>query len=440
MSMKRALYSLILYLLFPFVILRLLWKSLSNPAYRQRITERLGLVKIKNNKPVIWIHAVSVGETIAAKPLIEALIEQYPDNQILVTTTTPTGSDQVKSLFSDRVAHVYYPYDLPEIVYRFLNRIKPKLLIVIETEIWPNLFAACSKRKIPIIIANARLSDRSTAAYLKIRGLISETLQHVTTLAVRSQKDADNFKKLGAQTGQIQITGNIKFDIELDKQQVEQGRQRKQQWGITRPVWVAASTHAGEDEEILHIYKSLLNSIEDLLLVLIPRHPERFDQVYELCEELCNELESKRIKTARHTQLSQLNKYDDIKGKKKSIDDINIIVGDSMGEMHSWFAAADVVFIGGSLVNTGGHNPLEAIIQGVPVVSGPYMFNFDDIVTQLQDSSLLTICQTPADIESTIKKLLQADKSSFQEEAKALMQPLRGVTKRLVGLIRQLFP
>ncbi len=436
MSMKRALYSLILYLLFPFVILRLLWKSLSNPAYRQRITERLGLVKIKNNKPVIWIHAVSVGETIAAKPLIEALIEQYPDNQILVTTTTPTGSDQVKSLFSDRVAHVYYPYDLPEIVYRFLNRIKPKLLIVIETEIWPNLFAACSKRKIPIIIANARLSDRSTAAYLKIRGLIAETLQHVTTLAVRSQKDADNFKKLGAQTGQIQITGNIKFDIELDKQQIEQGRHRKQQWGITRPVWVAASTHAGEDEEILHIYKSLLNSIEDLLLVLIPRHPERFDQVYELCEEL----NSKEIKTARHTQLSQLNKYDDNKGKKKGIDGINIIVGDSMGEMHSWFAAADVVFIGGSLVNTGGHNPLEAIIQGVPVVSGPYMFNFDDIVTQLQDSSLLTICQTPADIESTIKKLLQADKSSFQEEAKALMQPLRGVTKRLVGLIRQLFP
>ena len=423
MSFRRVLYTLVIYLLFPFVILRLFWRGFSNPAYRQRISERLGLVKLDSKKPVIWIHAVSVGETIAAKPLVEALINRYPDHRILMTTTTPTGSDRVKSLFSNRVMHVYFPYDLPEIIYRFLKRVKPQMLIVVETEIWPNLYAACYKRRIPIVIVNARLSVQSTKSYTNINSLVGETLSYVNVIAVRSKADASSFQKLGADEKQIQLVGNIKFDIERDEQQIEQGRQRKKTWGNDRLVWVAASTHAGEDEAILSIYKSLLKDFYDMILVIVPRHPERFEHVYQLCKEL----EKEGIRTLRHSQQNDDSVVD--------TDNIRIILGDSMGEMQSWFATANVVFIGGSLVKTGGHNPLEAISQGVPVVSGQYMFNFEDIVAQLKDSKLLTICDTPSDIQDNIQRLLKENNAEFRNESKLIMQQLRGVTARLMEII-----
>lgn len=428
MSLRRLLYTLLLYLIFPFVILKLLWRSLSNSAYRQRIHERLGFVTRDSNKPVIWVHAVSVGETIAAKPLIEALISHYPDYRILVTTTTPTGSDRVKSLFSKRVAHVYYPYDLPEIIYRFLKRIKPQILIIVETEIWPNLYAACHKRHIPIVIVNARLSKKSTHSYTKIKALVSETLSYVKTIAVRSNDDAMSFKQLGASEDIIQISGNIKFDIEPDQEQIKQGKERRKQWGGNRPVWVAASTHEGEDEKLLAIYNSLLKVYPDLLFVLIPRHPERFNKVYELCLSYQFSSKNKQLNTKRHTQISQ---YQDTNA--------NIIIGDSMGEMQSWFATADVVFMGGSLVKTGGHNPLEAIAQGVPVVSGQYMFNFEDIVKELVQSDLLYVCQTEAEIESKIIALLKFSSkpefTEFQFKAKKIMKQQQGVTARLMKII-----
>lgn len=432
MSIRRVLYTFFVYLIFPFVILRLLWRSISSTAYRQRIPERLGLVTLDSEKPIIWLHAVSVGETIAAKPLIEALISQYPDHRILMTTTTPTGSDRVKSLFSDRVMHVYFPYDLPEIIYRFLKRIKPQILIVVETEIWPNLYAACNKREIPIVIVNARLSEKSTKSYLKIKGLVAETLSYVDTIAVRSKADASSFKMLGAIEERIQLVGNIKFDIELDKQQIEQGRQRKDMWGVERLVWVAASTHAGEDEEILLIYEKLLKSFPNLLLILVPRHPERFDSVYQLCLELNN----KGIKTLRHSQQkNQQNNYKNSYMDNDNQQQVNIILGDSMGEMQSWFATADVVFIGGSLVKTGGHNPLEAIAQGVPVVSGQYMFNFEDIVAELRESKLLTICATSSDIEDNLSRLLEEDHADYKQESQLIMQQLQGVTARLTDIV-----
>ena len=428
MSLRRLLYTLLLYLIFPFVILKLLWRSLSNSAYRQRIHERLGFVTLDSNKPVIWVHAVSVGETIAAKPLIEALISHYPDYRILVTTTTPTGSDRVKSLFSKRVAHVYYPYDLPEIIYRFLKRIKPQILIIVETEIWPNLYAACHKRHIPIVIVNARLSKKSTHSYAKIKALVAETLSYVKTIAVRSNDDAMSFKQLGASEDIIQISGNIKFDIEPDQEQIKQGKERRKQWGENRPVWVAASTHEGEDEKLLAIYNSLLKVYPDLLFILIPRHPERFNKVYELCLSYQFSSKNKQLNTKRHTQISQ---YQDTNA--------NIIIGDSMGEMQSWFATADVVFMGGSLVETGGHNPLEAIAQGVPVVSGQYIFNFEDIVKELEQSDLLYVCQTEAEIESKILALLKLSSASefteFQFKAKKIMKQQQGVTARLMKII-----
>ena len=419
MSFRRITYSLFLYLIFPLVLLKLYWRGRSNPAYRQRISERLGFVQTDSDKPVLWVHAVSVGETIAAKPFIEGLIDEYPDHRILVTTTTPTGSDRVQALFGKRVAHVYFPYDLPEIIARFLKRINPQALIIVETEIWPNLYAACARRNIPVFIINARLSKKSTQGYQKISGLIAETLSAVNLIAVRSDEDRLNFLSLGANEQQLKVVGNIKFDFEIDKALVKQGLIWKQQWGNSRKVWVAASTHEGEDEIILRIFKKLLSHYPELLLVLVPRHPERFDSVFNLCQS---------FEVIRHSQTSKKG-YKSFKG--------NIILGDSMGEMPGWFAAADVVFIGGSLVETGGHNPLEAIALGKPVVSGPSMFNFSDIAPYLQNKEVLFSFAGTKALTQKLNYLLEQSADYYAEKTKKIMQQNQGVTARLLALFAE---
>ncbi len=418
MSIRRALYSFLLYLIFPVVIVRLLWRSRINPAYRKRILERLGFISLKPTKPVIWVHAVSVGETNAAKPLIDGLIRQYPDYLILVTSTTPTGSERVNALFGEQVAHCYFPYDLPDVVRRFIKRVKPQALIVIETEIWPNLFSACQRNNISVGLVNARLSEKSTNAYLKIKGLIKETLLNINMIAVRSEADANSFAILGADKSRIKVAGNIKFDIETDQKLINKGLQWKQAWGSERKVLVAASTHQGEDEIILNLYDALLNKYPKLILVLVPRHPERFDSVFELCKTRDNG----DYRVIRHSQ----------SGQYQHIPKVNIIVGDSMGEMQSWFATADVVIMGGSLVNVGGHNPIEAIVQGKPVVSGQYMFNFRDVVPELATTGMLTICETISELEEKTASLLDIDNTSFIQKAQQIMKKHKGATDRLL--------
>ncbi len=418
MSIRRALYSFLLYLIFPVVIVRLLWRSRINPAYRKRILERLGFISLKPTKPVIWVHAVSVGETNAAKPLIDGLITQYPDYLIFVTSTTPTGSERVNALFGEQVVHSYFPYDLPDVVRRFIKRIKPQALIVIETEIWPNLFSACQRNNISVGLVNARLSEKSTNAYLKIKGLIKETLLNINMIAVRSEADANSFAILGADKSRIKVAGNIKFDIETDQKLINKGLQWKQAWGSERKVLVAASTHQGEDEIILNLYDALLNKYPKLILVLVPRHPERFDSVFELCKTRDNG----NYCVIRHSQ----------SGQYQHIPEVNIIVGDSMGEMQSWFATADVVIMGGSLVNVGGHNPIEAIVQGKPVVSGQYMFNFRDVVPELTTTGMLTICETISELEENTASLLDIDNTSFIQKAQHIMKKHKGATDRLL--------
>lgn len=424
MSIRRFFYSVFLYLLSPLVILRLLWRSRKNTAYGQRISERFGFVPAQQS-PVIWVHAVSVGETIAARPLIDALIESYADYHLLVTTTTPTGSDRVKAMFPHQVEHVYFPYDLPDVVARFLKRMNPSLLVVMETEIWPNLYASCANKQIPIVIVNARLSTKSTQAYLKIKGLISETLENVSQIAVRSEEDARNFELIGANPDQIHLMGNIKYDFQYDVGQIENGKTLKKWGGVNRKVLVAASTHEGEDEKVLGIYSHLYAEDQDLILIIIPRHPERFNRVFELCKNYDHS-----FRVIRHSQTD----YD------KENCDFNIIVGDTMGEMQSWFAMADVVFMGGSLVETGGHNPLEATAFGVPIVSGPYMFNFEDIATDMQQQDLLFIEKNEKQILAKLEKLLfeqtKKDSEEFHSRAEAYMQQHRGVTASLIQLFK----
>ncbi len=440
MSLKRSLYSLILYLVFPLVLLRLLLRSRSNPDYRKRWSERLALAKFSGKQTVIWIHAVSVGEAIASKPLVEALFDAYPDTPILLTTTTPTGSDRVRSMFADKIIqkkllHSYFPYDLLGAVSRFVKAFNPKILIVVETEIWPNLYAKCHQKNIPVVMVNARLSEKSTQSYLKIKGLVAETLSKVSVIAVRSKSDAERFSQLGAKLSQIQEIGNIKYDISIDGVQASKAEKLLKTVNtnaqLKRMVYVAASTHKGEDTKILFTYLNLLNQFPDLLLILVPRHPERFDDVYQDCVEQL----PKELIVIRQSQSSDTSEIERSK--------VNVILGDTMGEMQMWFAAADVVFIGGSLVQTGGHNPLEATLYGVPVVSGPHMFNFEDVASQLSAAELLFICDDEFGVIKKITQILSIKTDSNEEallegyknKADDFMQQHQGVTARLLIII-----
>lgn len=360
----RIIYSLVLYLLTPFVLLRLVWRGLRASAYWQRWGERFGFIPRLHGADPIWVHAVSVGEVQAAVPLLRALFKQYPDVPLLVTTTTPTGSDQVRNLFETRVQHVYMPYDLPDAVQRFLGRAHPRLALIMETEIWPNLYRACASRDIPVLLVNARLSARSAAGYGKVRQLTTATLRCLQAIAAQDRADADRLIALGAPPDRVKVTGSIKFDMQIPASLTESAAVLRRDWGQQRPVWIAASSHEGEDELVLDAHRRIRARYPTTLLILVPRHPERFARVTALCREQGwnTVLRSEQAPTPA---------------------DAAVFVGDSMGELLLFFAATDVAFIGGSLIPHGGHNPLEASAQRVPVLFGPYMFNFEQIAQLL---------------------------------------------------------
>jgi len=370
----RFFYSLLLYSLIPLAVTRLLWRSFRNRGYRQRWVERFGFVPRLDRPatamdggsadnagavhPLIWVHAVSVGEVRAAGPLVQALQRNYPGHRILVTTMTPTGSATVGELFGDSVAHCYAPYDLPTAVWRFLNRTRPVLALVMETELWPNLFHQCGRRGIPLVLANVRMSEKSARGYRRFARLTRATLRHVSVVGAQSPTDAERMRELGAP--RVEITGSIKFELDVPEGLVERARALRAGFG-PRPVWIAASTRDGEEPLVLDAYGRLRQRFPDLLLVLVPRHPERFDAVAKLCVQQGFGIErrSRRIDGAAT--------------------DTDILLGDTMGELLLLHAAADVAYIGGSLVPLGGQNLLEACAVGTPVVFGPHMFNFREI-------------------------------------------------------------
>lgn len=360
----RFIYTTVFYCSIPFILLRLFWRSFKAPAYRQRWLERFGFGKQLTDCQIIWIHAVSVGEVQAAIPLIQALQNQYSHHSILVTTMTPTGSQRVKAVFGEQIFHTYLPYDLPDAIARFLRRIRPKLLILMETELWPNLLYACQQRKIPILLANARLSERSALGYQRIRRLIDPALCCINHIAAQTQADADRFVALGYPKNKITVIGSIKFDMSLPIDIVEQGHSLRQNWGKERIVWIAASMHEGEEEIILSCLHSLKQQIPTILLVLVPRHPERFNRVAQLCQQF--DFKTVRRSTGQH--------YDAT---------IDVYLGDTMGELLLLYAASDVAYVGGSLVPIGGHNLLEPAVLGLPVIIGPYTFDFTLISEKL---------------------------------------------------------
>lgn len=355
----RPLYTLLLYLGLPLVLLRLWWRGRKAPAYRRRWAERLGRFVPPGRQGGVWVHAVSVGEVQAVAPLLRRLLDERPELPLTVTTTTPTGSQRVRALFGDELFHVYLPYDLPLALQGFLQRVRPQLLVMVETEIWPNLVAACRAAGIPTMLANGRLSERSLRGYRKLGRLARETFAGIDRVAAQALPDAQRFIAAGVAESRVTVTGSIKFDVQIPASVQEQAQVLRRQWG-DRPVWVAASTHEGEDEILLGVHRQLCERLPGALLVLVPRHPERFDAVAALCQRM-------GLKAARRSQ-------GDVPDAAEPV-----FLGDTMGELPIMLGAADVAFFGGSLVRVGGHNMLEASAQGVPVLFGPHMFNFATI-------------------------------------------------------------
>jgi 3-deoxy-D-manno-octulosonic-acid transferase len=371
---------------------------------------------------VIWIHAVSVGEARAAVPLINALSKQYPAADVLVTTMTPTGSAEVTRQLGDRVMHCYIPYDLSWSVNRFIEQIRPCLILTMETEIWPNLFHSCNSRGIPVIIANARMSESSMRGYLRFQGLTRDTLEQVSLIAAQSRADARRLRRMGAPADRIHVTGSIKFEIKLPASLREAAESLRRDFGSMRPVWIAASTHDDEEKQMLVALRELKRSFPDLLLLLVPRHPERFAPVARVSR-----------RDGYNTVLrSELN--------GPVTDDIDVVVADSMGELLKLYAASDVAFVGGSLVPVGGHNVLEACAVGLPVVFGPHMFNFDEI-SQLTLSKRAGVqVDSINGLVSAISRYLDDPNLRFEtgEKGKKLVQQNRGALEFTAELIVKL--
>ena len=385
---KNVLYSAGVYVLVLWALAHLFWRGLHYRPYLRRWGERFGFVQPVEDDDVIWVHAVSVGEVRTVARLVDFLKTEYPDKKILITTMTPTGSEQVQQLHGDSVLHCYAPYDLPGSVRRFLDRVRPKLAFVIETEFWPNILRLCEERGIPTLLLNVRVSPKSFRGYSRFPNFIRHMLARPTVIAAQSEGDAERLLTLGVPGSKLTITGNLKFDVEPPPGVDEIATSLRKRWGEGRPVWVAGSTHDGEEARVLEAFAELLRTHPDVLLVLVPRHPERFAGVEKLCRRdgYAIELHS--------------NGRDPLPG------DTRVLLGDTMGELVALYAAADVAFIGGSLVRHGGHNLVEAMSVGTPCVFGPYVFNFEQSSRTALDYGAAEQVRDPRALAASISRYL----------------------------------
>ncbi|WCP79475.1 lipid IV(A) 3-deoxy-D-manno-octulosonic acid transferase [Vibrio harveyi] len=385
----RILYTLLLTIASPFLLFGLYKSKPNKPKFGQRWKEHFGITpKLTSDEKPIWIHAVSVGESIAATPFIKALNEQNPDQPILVTTTTSTGAEQIAKL-GDLVEHRYMPIDFAFAVKRFLKTTQPKKMLIIETELWPNTLNEVHKTGIPISVVNARLSEKSCSNYAKVQPLFNLMLPCLTQVLCQTQSDANRFERLGVDKDKLKVTGSIKFDIQISDDVKEKSKILRQELGQNRPVWIAASTHKGEDEQVLAAHKRVLESHPDALLILVPRHPERFDDMYDLCQQ-------QGFETVRRTT------------QENVANSTQVYLGDTMGEMLLLLGAADICFMGGSLVGdkVGGHNVLEPAILKKVVITGPSYFNFKDIVNDLIQANGMLVSKDSAGIGNHLTHLI----------------------------------
>ncbi|WP_446470120.1 lipid IV(A) 3-deoxy-D-manno-octulosonic acid transferase [Xenorhabdus stockiae] len=421
--MLLRLYQVLLYLIQPIIWLRLLLRSRKSPAYRKRWSERYGFCAQKVKPGGILLHSVSVGETLAAIPLVRILRHHYPFLPITVTTMTPTGSERVLSALGADVNHVYLPYDLPGSMGRFLDNINPKLVIIMETELWPNLITQLHQRGIPLVIANARLSARSATGYQKINSFIKTILNKITLIAAQNQEDGERFIELGLKRTQLAVTGSLKFDISVTPELAAKAVTLRRQWAAHRPVWIATSTHEGEETIILDAHQNLLKQHPDLLLILVPRHPERFAKAEELTQ-----------KAGLKSVLRSSGAIPDA--------NIQVVIGDTMGELMLLYGIADLAFVGGSLIERGGHNPLEAAAHAIPVIMGPHTFNFKDICAKLNKADGLITVTDSSSLSSAVNSLLTDEdyRLYYGRHAAEVLHENQGALQRLLKLLEPYLP
>jgi 3-deoxy-D-manno-octulosonic-acid transferase len=421
----RYLYSLALYVAAPLVSLVMLWRGFGDRSYWRNFTQRFGFGE-RLPPGSIWIHAVSVGEVQAAAALVNTLHERYPSIPLVVTTFTPTGASRASTLF-EQVAHVrYVPFDLPGAARRFFARVRPRLAVIFETELWPNLYHECRRRRIPLILASARISSRSVGRYRRLGALFREALSRGVVVAAQGEADADRFKSLGADPDRTHVTGNVKFDFSVPADLGERGRRLRELYAMSRPVWIAGSTHEGEEQILLDAHRVVRRVHPRALLVLVPRHPPRFDEVAQLMERA-------GIPFARRS-----SRAPEKAGPEAGSADVLLV--DTMGELLDFYAAADVAFVGGSLVPIGGHNLLEPAALGLPVLAGPYNSNSADIANLLVTRGAVEVVHDAQELGRRVAGLLSDpdERERIGAIGRSSVDSNRGALGKLLGLIEPL--
>ena len=414
----RFLYILIAYLLTPIACSILLWRGLHDRSYWENFRERFGFGQAVSGQKSIWVHAVSVGEVQAAVALVKELRRRYSGVPIVLTTVTTTGAQRARAVFGDSVDVRFIPYDLPGAVWRFFNRVRPRVAIILETELWPNLYAECGRRRIPLVLASARISPRSVGRYRMLAALFRETLSHGIMIAAQSPGDAERFRSIGASAERTHVTGNIKFDLSLPADVQPLGRALRLQHAPQRALWVAGSTHSGEELLVLDAQRQLRAMGTDALLILVPRHPNRFADVAQL-------LSRQNVNFVRRSS-----------GVTASAA-TQVLLGDTLGELITFYAAADAAFVAGSLVPIGGHNLLEPAALGIPIVTGPHNFNSADIAQLLLEAGGAEVVQDAAQLAAALRRLL-ADpqlRKRRGDAARSTLDANRGALSRLLTLL-----
>ncbi|MGY1408422.1 MULTISPECIES: lipid IV(A) 3-deoxy-D-manno-octulosonic acid transferase [unclassified Luteimonas] len=414
----RGLYSAVLYLLVPVTVYHLIWRGFRQEAYFERWSERYAHYAAPAAQTPVWVHAVSVGEVNAVAPLVNALLEAAPERRLLITTITPTGSARVRAIWGERVDHAYLPYDLGGAVRRFLGHFRPKIALVVETELWPNLLFCCRDAGIPAYLVNARLSERSLRGYRALRPLLSRALATMRRVAAQSHDDARRFGALGAPPAALVVTGNLKYDITIDAEALAREAAGFRERIGGRPVWIAASTHPEEETPVLEMHRRLRERWPDLLMLWAPRHPERFRGAAQQAVDA-----GWRVATRR------LTRWPDAEDA--------VFVLDTLGELQQFYACADVAFVGGSLQDIGGHNLLEPAAVGTPVVSGPHLHNFADIARQMQAAGALRVGEDADAVGAALIGLMDdADaRAAMRDAGLALVRDGRGALQRTLDVI-----
>ena len=424
--MIRRLYTLLIYCAAPFATALVLWRGLRDRSYWQALGERFGWGRRMRSAPSIWLHAVSLGEMSAAAPLALALRSRYPETPLVLTTATPTGRARAKALFGEGVDVRFLPYDTPGAVARFLDLIRPRLAVIMETELWPNLFKECEHRGVPLVLASARLSAKSVSRYRRLGSLFRGIFSATSLIAAQTPKDAERFVAIGAQSARTRVIGNIKFDMELSEGVADRGRALRASFGA-RPTWIAGSTHAGEEEQVLAAHEELRAGRAggagqaDALLLLVPRHPDRFRAVAELL---------------RGRGLAFTTRSSGIPPDAAT----PVLLVDSVGELAALYASADVAFVGGSLVPVGGHNLLEPAALGVPVLTGPHHSNSQDVARLLLEQGAALQVAGAQELAAALARLL-ADPEGRQRIGaigRHIVESNRGSVARLLALIEPL--